>query len=211
MSGKPIQNTGYYDEDILGFQGGIIQNVTLPGLYSQMPQEKYIGTMPVAYPRGEKLAEGEESRFDPEEYAKEDNSAEDEKTYFERASDYMTGQSKSLLDYNNDGVLDSKDIKDMANDVKSGVGNAVKATGDAVEDKITDMGAEMIEKTSAYEEIQVKTDQALILLKEQSDSALVKVDELKENVDARLGQLGNNLALALGGIALAYIVFSRGD
>ena len=203
MSGKPLQLGGYFDEQL-----GLINlhNVTPPGIaYQQQQREKYIETTPAPYPRGERLGTNEAPRQQPEAYAKEDNSAELEDTYYERASNFMTGQANSILDYNNDGKFDSKDLTDMAKDVAA----IPTKSATAVEEKITDMGASVVAKTGMYEEVQKKTDQAIVLLKTQTDSALVKVDEISANVDKKLGDLGTNLALALGGVVVAYIVFSR--
>ena len=204
MAGKPIQQSGYFDGE-LGFD--IVNNVTLPNPYHPLARSGMINTTPVPYPKGQRLGENEDTNIKMETYAQDDNKAEQEETYYNRAVTFMSDQSNSLLDYNGDGVLDSKDISAMANDVMS----VPQKAASAIEEKITDLGAESITKTGVVEEASRKTDQALVLLKNQSDAALVKIDEVTANVDQRLGTLGNNLALALGGIAIAYVVFGRGD
>mgnify|MGYP000123699031 CR=1 FL=1 len=203
----PINQAGY-TQDFMGF--GIQENLVPLDTYSQMLKAPFINSTPVPYPSGERLKEGEFNReADMKEYIKEDPTDEQDETYYERAVNFMGERSRSLLDVNNDGVLDGGDIKAMASNIAGGVKDAVKSVKGASEEVISDVGAESIKKSGAIDEFKAESQKTMVLLREKTDLALLKVDEVASSVDSRLGDVNQTLMYGFGALAVAYVVFSR--
>lgn len=202
----PIQQAGY-NADFMGF--GVEENVIPLNNYAQMLNEPFINSTPVPYPKGERLAEGEVNRLEDEEQYLNVDADTQEDTYYDRAVNYMASQSRSLLDVNNDGVIDSGDIKALASNVAQPIRDAGSATASAVKEQISDIGAESIKKSGAIEEAKVESEKAMVILREKTDLALTKVDDVANSVDARLTDVNRTLMVGFGAIAVAYIIFSR--
>jgi len=198
-----------FRQDLMGL--GVIEQTIPFGNYTPLKREQTIGSEPVPDPKGYKLGSSEHAiNLDATEYTKDDQTDEKEQTYYNRAVNYLAESSNSMLDYNNDGIVDSKDFSDRVNDIAQKGYSAVNSAKESIEGKISDIGADSLQKSGAVEVIDNKTEQALDLVKQQSDLALLKVDEVKADVNAQVDKIGNNLMIGLGGVALAYF-FLRGD
>lgn len=201
----PIQQSGY-ESDFMGF--GVREELVPINTYSQMLKESFINKTPTPYDNHERIPEGSQNRKEDEVEDLGDDTVNDD-TVFQRASNFMTDRARSLLDVNNDGILDSGDIKQMASGIKDSAVGVVSSASASVENKISDIGAESIKKSGAVEVVDVKTDRALVVLTEKTDLALLQVENLGNSVEARITDVSKNLAMGAGFLAIAYIVFSK--